>query len=236
MAYYGGMHVPALSCFLLLALACTSGTRQVNSETPTTSEVEGEEVAEAESSEAQEEKEATESLEAEARESPEAEPEAVPVPATPKKKRYRRSGSKVRRGDRAIELKKVVNGAGKRVTLESQQAPVLVLTFGASWCAPCKKELPALEKLAKGYAPNQVRFVAVNIDSTIAKGKAFTKRAGLKRVLAVYDPKSSNVQSYDPPTMPSTFIVNEGIVKHLHAGFRSGDASKLKKAIDRELK
>jgi thiol-disulfide isomerase/thioredoxin len=156
-------------------------------------------------------------------------------PATAVKKRYRRGGGKVRRGDRALELRAVINGAGKRVTLESHKAPILVLTFGASWCAPCKKELPALEKLARGYSPAQVAFVAVNIDSTLATGKAFMKRSGLKRVQAVYDPKSTNVQSYDPPTMPSVFIVNEGIVKHLHAGFHSGDERKLKKAIDKEL-
>ncbi|MCP4447837.1 MAG: TlpA family protein disulfide reductase [Myxococcales bacterium] len=165
----------------------------------------------------------------------------VPVPVAdaeaniPKKRRYRRGGSKIRKGDRALELRKVVNGAGKRVTLESQKAPILVLTFGASWCSPCKKELPALEKLAKRYSPVDVAFVAVNIDSTIAVGKAFMKRSGLRRVLAVYDPKNGNVQSYDPPTMPSVFIIKEGIVKHLHPGYRSGDERALKKAIDREL-
>lgn len=172
-------------------------------------------------------------------------PEDAALPPTPPqeaeptgveaKKRYRRGGGKVRRGGRAIELRNAVNGSGKRVTLESHKAPILVLTFGASWCAPCKKELPELEKLAKGYAPSDVAFVAVNIDSTIATGKTFMKRAGLRRVQAVYDPKGTNVQSYDPPTMPSVFIMKEGIVKHLHAGFRSGDERKLKKAIDREL-
>jgi thiol-disulfide isomerase/thioredoxin len=159
-------------------------------------------------------------------------PEAAAPTAT---KRYRRGGGKVRKGSRATELKQAVNGAGKRVTLESQKAPVLVLTFGASWCAPCKKELPALEKLAKRYARTDVAFVAVNIDSTIAKGKTFMKQAGLKRVLAVYDPKNISVRSYAPPTMPSVFIMNEGVVKHVHPGFRSGDERKLKKAIDREL-
>jgi thiol-disulfide isomerase/thioredoxin len=233
------MRTAVISCSLLLALACSSKSRQVESETPATSAVEAtdsetgnQEAAGSEEESTPETAAESDTVSAEAESKP---PEADAAPAAPKRKRYRRSGSKVRKGDRAIELKKVVNNAGKRVTLESQQAPVLVLTFGASWCAPCKKELPALEKLAKGYPSEKVTFVAVNIDSSIAKGKAFTKKAGLKRVLALYDPKSSNVQSYDPPTMPTTFIVNQGIVKHMHAGFRNGDAGKLKKAIDREL-
>ncbi len=168
---------------------------------------------------------------------PAAEPKADEPAAEPatEARRYRRGGGKVRRGGRAIELKKAVNGNGRRVVLESFKAPVLVLTFGASWCAPCKKELPALEKLARKYKQADVAFVAVNIDSTIDKGKTFMKQAGLRRVQAVYDPKGLNAQSYDPPTMPSVYIIKDGIVRTVHAGYKAGDERKLKKGIDKVL-
>ncbi len=224
---------------LFWAMACTPKGQQTA--TPSSSEsIEQEQENALVESEPQAEEESTSTEPAEEPASPSTEePPVAEAPSeaiAPTKKRYRRGGGKVRRGDRALELKKVVNGAGRRVTLESHKAPILVLTFGASWCAPCKKELPALEKLARGYSPKDIAFIAVNIDSSIAKGKVFMKRSGLKRVLAVYDPKSTNVQSYDPPTMPSTFVINDGIVKHLHAGFHSGDERKLKRVIDRELK
>lgn len=221
------MHKLMILTSLLLAWACGAqgGKRNV----PSTSDPVEHEAASSE----------TVSTAAQPEESP---PPVEEVEATPPKetaptakRRYRRGGGKVRKGSRGTELKKAVNGAGKHVTLESQKAPVLVLTFGASWCPPCKKELPALEKLAKRYARTDVAFVAVNVDSTIAKGKTFMKQAGLKRVLALYDPQNVSVRSYAPPTMPSVFIMNEGIVKHVHPGFRSGDERKLKKAIDREL-
>ncbi len=147
-----------------------------------------------------------------------------------------RAEAKVRKGDRPSKFVSVKNGAGKKVQLKSYKDRIVVLTFGASWCKPCKKELPAFEKLARKYDTKKVIFLAVNVDSDSSKGKAFMKKAGLKQVYALYDPKSSTVESFDPPTMPSTFIIKRGIVKHVHAGYRSGDAQKVAKIIDAELR
>ncbi len=143
--------------------------------------------------------------------------------------------AKVRKGDRAAEFVAVKDGAGKKVLLKSFKKQLVVLTFGASWCKPCSKELPAYEKLAKTYDKKKVIFIAVNIDSKVSKGKAFMKKAGVSTMLGLYDPKSSSVESYDPPTMPSTFVIKKGVVKHVHAGFRNGDTEALKKVIDKNL-
>jgi cytochrome c biogenesis protein CcmG, thiol:disulfide interchange protein DsbE len=140
-------------------------------------------------------------------------------------------------GDRAAELVKVVGRDGKKLSLKQWQGRVVVLTFGASWCAPCKKELPAYEKLAAGYAARgaKVSFLAINIDSERAKGEAFVDQAGLKHVAAGFDPAKSSVDSYDPPKMPTTFVLRGGVVRHVHAGYAAGDEKKLAVVIDREL-
>ena len=111
----------------------------------------------------------------------------------------------------------------------------MVLTFGASWCKPCADELPAFEKLARKYDSKKVLFAAVNIDSERTTGAAFMKKAGLKKVMALYDTKSATVASFEPPTMPSTFIIEKGIVKYVHAGYRKGDIAKLAKRINKAL-
>ena len=143
--------------------------------------------------------------------------------------------AKVRKGDRAVDFVSVKDASGKKVSLKSYKKQVVVLTFGASWCKPCGKELPAYEKLAATYDKKKVIFIAVNIDSKVSKGKAFMKKAGVSTVLGLFDPKSSTVESYDPPSMPSTFVIKKGIVKHVHAGYRAGDVDKLKKVIDSNL-
>ncbi len=144
--------------------------------------------------------------------------------------------AKVRKGDRASSFVAVKDAQGKPVKLKSYRDRIVVLTFGASWCKPCSKELPAFEKLAKKYDSKKVVFIAVNVDSNSKKGRAFMKKAGVKTMHAAYDPKSSTVASYDPPTMPTTFIIKRGIVKHVHPGYRSGDVSKIEKIVNRELR
>ncbi len=143
----------------------------------------------------------------------------------------------VKQGDRAADFVAVVDASGKAVSLKAYKDKVVVITFGASWCEPCKKELPAYEKLAQKYQKrgSAVVFIAVNIDSELAKGKKFMSQAGLRAVRAAYDKQKSTVESYDPPKMPSTFVIRRGIVKHVHAGYASGDENALASVIDREL-
>lgn len=144
----------------------------------------------------------------------------------------------VKQGDRAAEFVAVVDASGKALSLKALKDKVVVVTFGASWCEPCKKELPAYEKLAQKYQKSgaAVVFIAVNIDSDLAKGRKFISQAGLRAVRAAYDKQKSTVESYDPPKMPSTFVIRRGIVKHVHAGYAAGDENALASIIDRELK
>lgn len=143
--------------------------------------------------------------------------------------------AKVREGDRAAELTAVVTKKGKKLRLAQHKKSVVVITFGASWCAPCKKELPAFEKLARKYKGKNVVFIAVNVDDERSNGETFMRRAGLKRVIQAFDTRKSAVKSYDPPTMPTTYIVRKGIVRHMHKGYRGGDDKKLDKIIGAEL-
>lgn len=146
------------------------------------------------------------------------------------------ASAKVREGDRAAEFVSVKDARGKRMKLKQHRKKIVVLTFGASWCKPCKKELPAWDKLAKQYKNKGVVFIAVNIDQDAAKGKAFVKKAGVKNMRVGYEASGTTVESFDPPSMPSTFVIDErGIVRWVHAGYRKGDAKKLAKKLDKLL-
>lgn len=144
----------------------------------------------------------------------------------------------VRRGDRAAELVGVKDRHNHRVKIRQYRGKILVVTFGASWCPPCKKELPALEKIARSYSKDRrIQFLAVNIDKNKSKGKRFVKRAGLRAVRVGFDPKGSSVRAYDPPNMPTTYIIGKrGVVRHMHKGFHSGDGAKLRKVIKKMLR
>lgn len=143
----------------------------------------------------------------------------------------------VRKGDRASEFRGVKDARGKTVTLKAYRGKWVVVTFGASWCKPCKAELPAYEKLARKLAKKDVVFIAVNIDKDTSKGKAFMKQAGLKKMRAAYDPRGATADIYSPPTMPTTYIVDpRGLVRDLHQGFRSGDDDDLARTLAKLMK
>lgn len=137
----------------------------------------------------------------------------------------------VKVGDRAPEFVNVKTPTGHRIRLRKYRKKIVVLTFGASWCKPCRHELPAYSKIA-GKFP-QVQFIAVNIDKNKSKGKKFLKRYVRSRhIKRGLDPSSSTVALYEPPTMPSTYIIGKmGVVRYQHRGFRSGDQYKVAKKL-----
>ncbi|HET6612839.1 MAG TPA: TlpA disulfide reductase family protein [Kofleriaceae bacterium] len=138
----------------------------------------------------------------------------------------------VDKGDRAPELSGLRDAAGKAVSLRALRGKVVVVTFGASWCAPCKKELPVLDALAKRYTRGKVAFIAVNIDSDKAKGQRFMHGLGIGHMRAAYDPQKRAVRIYDPPAMPTIFVIGKhGIVREIHKGYRSGDEKSIAKVI-----
>jgi len=140
----------------------------------------------------------------------------------------------VKAGDRFVELDGAKTADGKTFTLKTMTGRWVIYSFGASWCAPCHKELPAWDKLAPRYA-NKALFVAVNINNDAGEGKAFVRSLGLEHMLAVYLPADSSkaLTQYDPDHMPSTFVIDpDGVVRFVAYGYTKGDEGKLASKLD----
>jgi thiol-disulfide isomerase/thioredoxin len=146
--------------------------------------------------------------------------------------------AEVKQGDRAPELENAKTATGGKFRLREHRGKWVALTFGGSWCKPCKKELPQWDKLAAKYR-GRVLFVAVNIDLDPAKGKKFLDGLKVAQMTRVFMPenKTTSVDSYDPGTFPSTFLVDpNGVVRIVHKGYESGDEAKMARHIDALLK
>jgi len=141
-------------------------------------------------------------------------------------------------GNRAPELDGAVkDSGGKKFRLKALRGGWVVVTFGASWCKPCKAELAAWDKLAPSYA-GRVTFVAVNIDNDRKKGEKFVKKLKIRNLRVVYSPedKTTSADSYvggDDPKFPTTFVIDpKGVVRHVHREYHDGDVPRLSKKLD----
>ena len=139
----------------------------------------------------------------------------------------------VKEGDRAPEPKGSKDAAGKEWTLGSLRGGWVVMTFGGSWCKPCKKELPAWDKLASKWA-GKVTFVAINLDHDPAKGRKFMDGLKLTHLVRVYAPenKAPAADIYTPPAQPSSYVIDpNGLVRKIHASYYKGDEGKMDKLL-----
>jgi thiol-disulfide isomerase/thioredoxin len=139
------------------------------------------------------------------------------------------TASATKPGDREIDFSlKDLNG--KTVKLSSLKGKVVILDFWASWCGPCKKELPALDAVAAKYKADKkdIVILAVNIDKDKKKAQEFLKSVKIGSVTVVLDPSGGAATQYDLPTMPSSFVIDKkGIVRFTYEGFNAGDEKKV---------
>jgi thiol-disulfide isomerase/thioredoxin len=105
---------------------------------------------------------------------------------------------------------KFLEGEGQPVTLSKFRGKVVLLNLWATWCTPCKVEMPALARLQAAYAGKDLQVVALSIDNAKAEAKA---RAFIAQnaPLALYrDPDYALPPSFSPPVLgvPATFFID----------------------------
>lgn len=121
-------------------------------------------------------------------------------------------------GERAVEFT-LTDLNGKAVKLSSLRGKVVLIDFWASWCTPCKQELPLLEKLHAKLARRGLVVLVININKDRADAARFAAAAKLTMTVPL-DPKAQVVARYEPPKMPSSYVVDrKGIVRKVNAGF-----------------
>jgi thiol-disulfide isomerase/thioredoxin len=138
-------------------------------------------------------------------------------------------------GDRLAELDSAKDPAGKPFKVKAIKG-WRVLTFGASWCKPCAKELPAWDKIAPDYK-GKVTFIAVDLDGDIATGKEFHRKLKLANMtLAYLNPDSAVAAKYGSDHMPTTVLADpEGVIRYIRGGFEKGDVAGEVKKMKEQL-
>lgn len=121
--------------------------------------------------------------------------------------------------------------AGKKVELAALKGKVVLVDFWASWCGPCKQEMPVLETLHKKYGEQGLVVIGVNIDNNPKKMNKFLAGTPVSFRI-VHDRKLAVASKYEPGTMPTSyFIGRDGKVRYVHEGFQKKDAGELEERV-----
>ncbi len=124
---------------------------------------------------------------------------------------------------------------GQTVRLSALRGRVVIVDFWASWCGPCRHELPILERLYERYRSRGLVIVGVSVDRTLDNIHGFLSRTPVSFPV-IYDAHHQIAGRYSPPRMPSSYILDRrGIVRHVHEGFRSQDAASIEREVQQLL-
>jgi thiol-disulfide isomerase/thioredoxin len=120
---------------------------------------------------------------------------------------------------------------GGNVRLQEQLGDVVLINFWASWCGPCREELPYLEALQQEYSDLGFTILAVNVDEDPSKADILLNDIAVSFPV-LFDVNDDVSKLYDVQAMPTTVIVDrDGNQRLLHKGYKSGDEVKYKQAV-----
>ncbi|WNB91378.1 redoxin domain-containing protein [Bacillus sp. NEB1478] len=110
---------------------------------------------------------------------------------------------------------------GKQISLKDYRGKKVILNFWATWCPPCKEEIPEMMRFYKEYHTKNVEILAVNLAFTETKPqkiKDFVRDYGMTFPIPL-DEKNTINKQFRAVSIPTSYFINEkGMVKSRHVG------------------
>lgn len=119
--------------------------------------------------------------------------------------------------------------------LSDYRGKVIYIDFWASWCMPCRRSLPALNKLHTKYSTQDFEVISINMDEDAADALKFLKSFPVNYTV-VRDPKGIVAEGYELTGMPHAVIIDKvGKLRHIHEGYKKRDGTKIDQYITQIL-
>jgi len=126
---------------------------------------------------------------------------------------------------------------GSNLRLEEYRGQVVLINFWASWCGPCRQEMPILDQLHQRYEDTGFAVLGVNVEGEVSPAKKIVDESKVTFPVLI-DEGQKVSELYGLEAMPSTYVVDrDGNVRYVHRGYKPGDESKyveVVKALIRE--
>jgi len=111
---------------------------------------------------------------------------------------------------------------GPPVELASLRGKVVLINFWASWCGPCRKEMPILEQLNRQYRSKGLALIGINVEPDSQAALQWLRATPVSFPI-LFDTDSRVSKLYQVAGMPNTVIVDRrGTVRYIHRGYQAG--------------
>jgi thiol-disulfide isomerase/thioredoxin len=112
--------------------------------------------------------------------------------------------------------------SGENIKLSELRGDVVMINFWASWCGPCREEMPLLEGMYKKYGDLGFVLLGVNVEEDSSKAAELLRDVPVTFPI-LYDNTNEVTKKYNVVAMPSTVMVGrDGKMRYLHRGYLPG--------------
>ena len=125
---------------------------------------------------------------------------------------------------------------GRNIKLSELRGNVVMINFWASWCGPCRQEMPLLEALYKKYEPLGFTILGVNVEEDNRAARKLLSQLKVSFPI-LFDTRNEVSKQYQLAAMPSTVLIDRnGQLRFLHRGYLPGYEKEYDKQISQLIR
>jgi peroxiredoxin len=114
------------------------------------------------------------------------------------------------------------SSTGENLRLSEYRGEVVMVNFWATWCGPCRQEMPLLDELYQRYQRVGFNLLGVNIDDDSRRAMQMIAELGVNFPV-LFDDRKEVSKLYEVEAMPVTVLIDrEGNVRYVHHGYKPG--------------
>ena len=114
------------------------------------------------------------------------------------------------------------SNSGTNIKLSEFRGEVVLINFWASWCGPCRQEMPVLDELHRQYKALGFTVLGVNVEEDSSAARKLLEEVQISFPV-LFDNNSVVSKQYDVIAMPSTVLVDRnGNMRYIHKGYKPG--------------
>ncbi len=125
---------------------------------------------------------------------------------------------------------------GQKFYIEDHKGKVIVVSFWASWCAPCRKELPVLAYIQKSVSKDRFMVVAVNFKEDSRTFRAMRKQLADLKITITRDKRGKIGRKFGVNGIPHLLVIGkDGKIAHQAVGYGEDSVDRLVKILNTQL-